>query len=241
MNCSPDKKIIIAVDGYSSCGKSTFARMIAARLGYVFIDTGAMYRAVTLYALENGAIRNGILDADLLVAMLDDIRIAFRYNPGRGASDVYLNDQWVEGKIRTIPVSNYVSPVSGIPQVREKLVAMQQTMGCDRGVVMDGRDIGTVVFPDAEIKIFMTADPAVRARRRYEELLAKGEQVTLAEVEKNIGERDLADRSRAVSPLRQAPDAVVLDNSRMTLMEQMDWFMQQLGRVCPDIQAASEC
>ena len=223
-------KIIIAVDGFSSCGKSTFAKAIARRLGYIFIDTGAMYRAVTLYALEHGAIRSGIVDEDAVVGLLDKITITFRFNPERGASDIYVNGDLAEGKIRTIEVSNCVSQVSAIPAVRRKLVAMQQEMGRRRGVVMDGRDIGTVVFPDAELKIFMTADPAVRARRRYDELRAKGDDVSLEEIERNVRERDRADMSRAVSPLRQAPDAVVLDNSRMSVEEQMAWFMELFER-----------
>lgn len=221
-----DKKIIIAVDGFSSCGKSTFAKAIAARLGYIFIDTGAMYRAVTLYALEHGAIRSGIVDEEAVCRLLDQIAITFRFNPARGASDIYVNGDLVEGKIRTIEVSNCVSQVSAIPAVRKKLVAMQQEMGRRRGVVMDGRDIGTVVFPDAELKLFMTADPAVRARRRYDELTVKGQQVTLEEIERNVRERDKADMSRAISPLRQADDAIVLDNSRMTVDEQMEWFVR---------------
>ncbi|MCM1151268.1 MAG: (d)CMP kinase [Alistipes sp.] len=221
-----DKKIIIAVDGFSSCGKSTFAKAIAARLGYIFIDTGAMYRAVTLYALEQGAIRSGIVDEEAVCRLLGQIAITFRFNPARGASDIYVNGDLVEGKIRTIEVSNCVSQVSAIPAVRQKLVAMQQEMGRRRGVVMDGRDIGTVVFPDAELKLFMTADPAVRAQRRYDELTAKGQQVTLEEIERNVRERDKADMSRAISPLRQAEDAVVLDNSRMTVDEQMEWFLK---------------
>jgi cytidylate kinase len=221
-----NRKIIIAVDGFSSCGKSTFAKAIAARLGYIFIDTGAMYRAVTLYALENGAIVSGIVDEEAVCRLLDRIAITFRFNPARGASDIYVNGDLVEGKIRTIEVSNCVSRVSAIPAVRKKLVAMQQEMGRRRGVVMDGRDIGTVVFPDAELKLFMTADPKVRAQRRYDELTAKGQQVTLEEIERNVRARDEADMSRAISPLRQADDAVVLDNSRMTVDEQMEWFMK---------------
>ena len=221
-----DKKIIIAVDGFSSCGKSTFAKAIAARLGYIFIDTGAMYRAVTLYALEHDAIRSGIVDEEAVCRLLDRIAITFRFNPARGASDIYVNGDLVEGKIRTIEVSNCVSRVSAIPAVRKQLVAMQQEMGRRRGVVMDGRDIGTVVFPDAELKLFMTADPAVRAQRRYDELTAKGQEVTLKEIERNVRERDAADMSRAISPLRQAEDAVVLDNSRMTVAEQMEWFLK---------------
>lgn len=225
------KKIIIAIDGFSSCGKSTFAKSIAARLGYIFIDTGAMYRAVTLYALEHGAIRSGIADEERIVALLPEIAITFRFNPQRGASDIYVNGDLVEGKIRTIEVSNCVSAVSSIREVREKLVAMQQQMGERRGVVMDGRDIGTVVFPDAELKIYMTADPKVRAERRYAELRAKGDDVSFDEVLDNVISRDKADMNRAISPLRKADDAVVLDNSRMTVGDQMEWFAREFARV----------
>ena len=226
MTYSPNsKKIVIAVDGFSSCGKSTFAKLVAARLGYIFIDTGAMYRAVTLYALENGAIQNGILDEEVLVGLLDNIDISFRFNPERGASDIYVNDVWVEGKIRTIEVSNLVSAVSAVGEVRKRLVALQQRMGRDKGVVMDGRDIGTVVFPNAELKIFMTAAPEVRAERRYIELQAKGEQVSKEEIVENIRQRDHLDQTRAISPLRKADDAIVLDNSYMTVDEQMEFFM----------------
>ena len=225
------QKIIIAIDGFSSCGKSTFAKAIAARLGYIFIDTGAMYRAVTLYALDHGAIRSGIVDEEAVVRLLGEISITFRFNPERGASDIYVNGDLAEGRIRTIEVSNCVSRVSAIPEVRSKLVAMQQEMGRRRGVVMDGRDIGTVVFPDAELKIFMTADPAVRARRRYDELRARGDEVSLEEIERNVRERDRADMSRAVSPLRQAEDAIVLDNSHMSVGEQMEWFLREYERV----------
>ena len=235
MEYNKKHKIIIAVDGFSSCGKSTFAKAIAARLGYIFIDTGAMYRAVTLYALEHGAIRSGVVDEDAVVASLKDIDIDFRFNPERGASDIYVNGDLVEGKIRTIEVSNCVSPVSSIREVREKLVAMQQQMGRKRGVVMDGRDIGTVVFPDAELKIFMTADPHVRALRRYDELRAKGDNVSLEEIEQNVRSRDEADMSRAISPLRQAEDAIVLDNSFMTIPEQMDWFVGRYREVVENL------
>lgn len=226
-----EQKIIIAVDGFSSCGKSTFAKAIARRLGYIFIDTGAMYRAVTLYALEHGAIRSGIVDEEAVVRLLDQIAITFRFNPDRGASDIYVNGDLAEGKIRTIEVSNCVSRVSAIPEVRSKLVAMQQEMGRRKGVVMDGRDIGTVVFPHAEMKLFMTADPHVRALRRYDELRAKGDDVSLEQIEENVRSRDKADMRRAVSPLRQADDAIVLDNSHMTVDEQMEWFMEQLRRL----------
>ena len=225
------KKIIIAIDGHSSCGKSTFAKAIAARLGYIFIDTGAMYRAVTLYALENGAIEMGILDEQRIVAMLPEIDINFRFNPQRGASDIYVNGDLVEGKIRTIEVSNYVSQVSSVGAVREKLVALQQQMGLKRGVVMDGRDIGTVVFPDAELKIYMTADPMVRAERRYKELTAKGDSVTLEEIYENVVSRDKADMSCAISPLRKADDAIVLDNSHMSVEEQMEWFLAKYNAI----------
>lgn len=227
MSDTKQHRIIIAIDGFSSCGKSTFAKAIAARLGYIFIDTGAMYRAVTLHALEHGAIRSGIVDEEAVVKLLGETAITFRFNPERGASDIYVNGDLAEGKIRTIEVSNCVSRVSAIPEVRRKLVAMQQEMGRRRGVVMDGRDIGTVVFPDAELKLFMTADTAVRACRRYKELTGKGMSVTMEEVERNIRERDKADMSRAVSPLRQADDAIVLDNSHMSVDEQMAWFMNE--------------
>ena len=226
-----NKRIIIAIDGHSSCGKSTFAKAIAARLGYIFIDTGAMYRAVTLYALEHGAINSGIVDEQAVVAMLKDIAIDFRFNPERGASDIYVNGDLVEGKIRTIEVSNCVSAVSSIAEVRAMLVDMQQQMGERRGVVMDGRDIGTVVFPEAELKIYMTADPMVRAKRRYKELAEKGDNVTLEEVYENVVSRDKADMSRAISPLRKADDAIVLDNSAMSVEEQMQWFDQEYRRV----------
>ena len=226
-----NKRIIIAIDGHSSCGKSTFAKAIAARLGYIFIDTGAMYRAVTLYALEHGAIVAGIVDEERVEAMLADIDIDFRFNSQRGASDIYVNGDLVEGKIRTIEVSNCVSAVSSIAAVRHKLVAMQQQMGRRGGVVMDGLDIGTVVFPDAELKIYMTADAMVRAERRFKELTAKGDKVTLEEVYENVVSRDKADMSRAISPLRKADDALVLDNSNMSVEEQMAWFMERYEQI----------
>ena len=220
------KKIIIAIDGYSSGGKSTFAKAVAAKLGYIFIDTGAMYRAVTLYAMRQGIAD----DPAAITAALPGIRIDFRFNPQTGRSDVYLNGENVETEIRRIDVSNRLSSVSSIPEVRAKLVAMQQEMGRAKGVVMDGRDIGTVVFPDAELKIFMTADSRVRAERRYKELTAKGETVSMEEIERNIRERDRQDETRGVSPLRRAADAVLLDNSRMTVEQQMEWIDEQLER-----------
>ena len=224
MESSPPEKITIAIDGFSSCGKSTFAREIATRLGYVFIDSGAMYRAVTLYAMREGAIEHGALDSEKLVAMLDTLFIEFRFNPTRGASDIYLNGEMVEKQIRTIEVSNYVSLVSRVPEVREKLVAMQQEMGRNGGIVMDGRDIGTAVFPHAELKIFMTADMDVRVQRRYDELKAKGEEVSKSEIEANILSRDRVDQERETSPLRRADDALLLDNSHMSVAQQMEWF-----------------
>ena len=178
MSSPTKRKIIIAIDGFSSCGKSTFAKEIAARIGYVFIDTGAMYRAVTLYGIEHGAIHDGTVDASQLEALLPQIQISFSFNEQRGASDIYLNGVNVEERIRRIDVSEYVSRVSQIAAVRSRLVHMQQEMGEQKGVVMDGRDIGTVVFPNAELKIFMTADPHIRAERRYRELLGKGEKVS---------------------------------------------------------------
>ena len=220
-----NKKLTIAIDGFSSCGKSTFAKKIAAQLGYVFIDTGAMYRAVTLYAIDKGFFGGGELDTEKLIGELDNIDITFQYNESRGAADIFVNGEAVEGQIRTIEVSNRVSTVSSVAQVREKLVAMQQAMGRSGGVVLDGRDIGTVVFPDAEIKLFMTADPMVRAERRFKELQAKGDGASLDEVYRNVVERDHADQNRAISPLRQADDAIVLDNSNMTVDEQMEFFM----------------
>ncbi len=233
MNClsKEDKKLIIAVDGFSSCGKSTFAKAIAARLGYIFIDTGAMYRAVAHYAALNEAIVGDAVDREKIISLLPEISISFRFNEERGASDVYVNGVRREDEIRTIEVSRYVSSVSSIGEVREKLVAMQQEMGRSGGVVMDGRDIGTVVFPDADIKLFMTADAHIRAERRFCELQAKGDQVSLAEIEANIRERDEADVNRAISPLRKADDAIVLDNSYMGVEEQMAWFDELLKKV----------
>ena len=231
MECSLNKKIIIAIDGFSSCGKSTFAKNIAVKLGYVFIDTGAMYRAVTLYGVENGAIVDGVLNDTKLIDLLDKIEISFKFNSDREASDIYVNGVLVEDRIRSIDVSNCVSAVSGIAEVREKLVAMQQEMGLNRGIVMDGRDIGTVVFPDAELKIFMTADPLVRAKRRYDELTTKGDIVSLEEIKENVISRDEADQNRAVSPLRRANDAILLDNSNMTIPQQMEWVSARLKSI----------
>ena len=218
------KKIIITVDGYSSCGKSTFAKAIAADLGYLYIDSGAMYRAVTLYCLRKGYVSGGVADNDKIIGALPEIKITFRINRDTGFNETLLNGEKVERELRDRAVSDNVSAVSTIAEVRAKLVELQRAIGARGGIVMDGRDIGTVVFPHAELKIFMTASPAVRAKRRYMELVEKGLQADIAAVEKNINERDRIDSSREISPLRQADDAVVLDNSEMTVGEQMVWF-----------------
>lgn len=202
------------------------ARRLAATVGYRYLDTGAMYRAVTLYALDHGLfLPDSTPDTSAIIAALPSIHIDFAVQPD-GTQHTLLNGKDVEAEIRRLRVSEAVSPVAAIAEVRHAMVAKQQELGRDKGIVVDGRDIGTVVFPDAELKLFMTADPKVRAQRRYDELTAKGQQVTLEEIERNVRARDEADMSRAISPLRQADDAVVLDNSRMTVDEQMEWFMK---------------
>lgn len=226
-----EKRIIIAVDGVSSSGKSTMAKDLARALGYTYIDTGAMYRAVTLYALQQGFFAHDKIDADRLQAALDDIEIAFRPNPRTGRPDTYLNGINVEKEIRGMEVSEHVSPVAVLGFVRRALVRKQQAMGRAKGIVMDGRDIGTVVFPDAELKVYVTARPEVRARRRLEELLAKGEKASYEEVLENVKTRDHIDMTRAESPLRKADDAVLLDNSDMTLDEQREWLLAQAQKV----------
>lgn len=227
-----NKKVVIAVDGYSSCGKSTFAKAIAKRLGYAYIDSGAMYRATTLYGLQNGMFdANGVLNAPNLIAALPLINITFRFNGEKQRNETFLNGVCVEDEIRSIAVADKVSRVAEIGEVREQMVLLQQQMGKEKGIVMDGRDIGTVVFPDAEFKIFMTADPAIRAQRRYDELKGKGEEVDINEVEENIRKRDYIDENREVSPLRKANDALVLDNSHMTVEEQMVWVEEHLNRI----------
>jgi CMP/dCMP kinase len=215
--------IIIAIDGYSSCGKSTFAKAIARELNYIFIDSGAMYRAATLDFLRNGVIRNGTIDVELMKQRLAKIVINFRLNETANRSETFLNNESVEDEIRGLEVSNHVSIVSAQKEVRAKLVKLQQEMGREKGIVMDGRDIGTTVFPMAELKIFMTADPKIRAKRRYDELVGKGQQVNIEEVEANIRQRDYIDETRDESPLRKAEDALVLDNSNMTPAQQMEW------------------
>ncbi len=218
-----EKKIVVAIDGFSSCGKSTMAKELAARIGYTYIDTGAMYRAVSLYAIRNGLMDECAIDEEALREQIAQIKVDFRANE-RGGSDVCLNGENVESQIRTLQVANGASRVSTLKFVREHLVAMQQAMGKAKGVVMDGRDIGTVVFPDAELKIFLTASAEVRAERRYKELLQKGETTSYESVLANVKERDERDTQRKESPLRQADDAVLLDNSYLTPDEQRDWL-----------------
>lgn len=215
------KKIIVAIDGLSSCGKSTMARELAQEVGYTYIDTGAMYRAVTLYALRHGLLApDGQIDTAALEKQMDDIRITFRVNPATGRSETYLNGEQVEAAIRGMEVSAQVSRIASLPFVRRALVAQQQAMGREKGVVMDGRDIGTVVFPEAELKIFVTATDEVRAQRRVDELRAKGTEVSMEEVLRNVRERDRLDMERAESPLRRADDAIELDNTHLTIPEQ---------------------
>lgn len=221
------KKIVIAIDGFSSSGKSTMAKDLAKTIGYTYIDTGAMYRAVTLYCLTNGIITDKGIDNDRLQAEINSINIDFRLNKETGKPETYLNGVNVEQDIRKMEVANWVSPIAAIGFVRRALVELQQKMGEQKGIVMDGRDIGTVVFPHAELKLFITASPEVRAQRRVDELRAKGEQVSYEEVLANIKSRDHIDSTREESPLRQAPDAIVLDNSNMTIDEQKAWLLVQ--------------
>ena len=216
------KKIIIAIDGYSSTGKSTVAKQLAKVLGYVYVDTGAMYRAVTLYAMQHDLISKDEFLKERLIESLPDIQLQFHFNAEKGFAEIYLNGKNVEEKIRTLEVSNYVSQVAAVPEVRKKQVEQQHKFGKEKGIVMDGRDIGTVVFPEAELKLFMTASAETRAQRRYDELLQKGEKVTFEEVLENVKSRDHIDSTRKDSPLLQAPDAVVIDNSEMSLDEQFE-------------------
>lgn len=224
------KKIVIAIDGYSSCGKSTMAKDLAREVGYIYVDTGAMYRAVTLFAM-----RNGVFDADdnideaRLKALLPDVKLTFHLNSETKLPEVCLNDECVERDIRTLEVSQHVSPIAALPFVREKLVEQQQAMGKEKGIVMDGRDIGTVVFPDAELKIFVTASAEIRAQRRFKELEAKGMPANFDEILQNVEQRDYIDTHRETSPLRQADDALVLDNSHLTIAEQKVWLMEKFN------------
>ena len=222
------KKITIAIDGHSSCGKSTMAKDLAKRIGYVYVDTGAMYRSVTLFALRNGLFDDeGNVKTDELQERMNDINISFKFNEETGRPDTYLNDELVEKEIRGMEVSNRVSAISAIGFVREAMVEQQQRMGTEGGIVMDGRDIGTVVFPNAELKVFVTASAEVRAQRRYNELKEKGMEADFDEILRNVQERDYLDSHREVSPLRQAEDALLLDNSNMTIPEQNEWLYQR--------------
>lgn len=223
------KKITIAIDGHSSCGKSTMAKDLAREIGYIYIDSGAMYRCCTLYCILNHLFdAEGNILTEQLRKQMDNIHIEFRLNAETGRPDTYLNGDNVEQRIRTMEVSSKVSPVAALPFVREAMVVLQQKMGEEGGIVMDGRDIGTVVFPMAELKIFVTASPEIRAQRRYDELVAKGETCNFEEILHNLQDRDRIDSTRAVSPLRQAEDALVLDNSHMTIAEQKQWLLDQV-------------
>lgn len=225
------KKIVIAVDGFSSCGKSTMAKDLAREVGYIYIDSGAMYRAVTLYSIENGIFDGDVIDMGKLRNEIKNIHISFRLNPETGRPDTYLNDVNVESKIRTMEVSSKVSPISALDFVREAMVAQQQAMGKEKGIVMDGRDIGTTVFPDAELKIFVTATPETRAQRRYDELKAKGQDASFDEILENVKQRDYIDQNREVSPLRKAEDAILLDNTNLTIEQQKEWLFENFNKV----------
>lgn len=225
------KKIKIAIDGFSSCGKSTMAKDLAHEIGYIYVDSGAMYRAVTLYALRNGLFLNGEIAKDDLEQRIPNIKITFKLDPNTSRPITYLNGENVENEIRTMEVSSHVSVVAALGFVREAMVRLQQEMGKDKGIVMDGRDIGTTVFPDAELKIFVTASPEVRAQRRFDELKAKGQESSFESILQNVKERDNIDMNRAVSPLRKADDALLLDNSNLTIAEQKIWLKEQFDRI----------
>ena len=222
------KKIIVAIDGHSSCGKSTMAKSLAAKVGYIYVDTGAMYRAVTLFAMRQGLFNaQGQPDAARLEALVPQIEVSFRLDPATHLPLVCLNGEVVEEAVRTLEVSSHVSAIAALPFVREALTRQQQRMGEEKGIVMDGRDIGTVVFPQAELKVFVTASAEVRAKRRYLELTAKGQKVAFEDILRNVQERDYIDSHREVAPLRQADDALVLDNSELTREEQMQWLLDR--------------
>mgnify|MGYP001746757440 FL=1 len=221
-------KIIIAIDGHSSCGKSTMAKALAQQVGYIYVDSGAMYRAVTLFALREQLFNaDGSVQAETLQARMSDVKVHFKLDPDTHLPVTYLNEERVEDEIRTLEVSQHVSPIAALPFVREAMTAAQQAMGEEKGIVMDGRDIGTAVFPHAELKIFVTASAEVRAQRRFDELQAKGLPASYEDILKNVQERDYIDSHREVSPLRQAEDALVLDNSHLTREEQNQWLLQQ--------------
>jgi cytidylate kinase len=221
-------KIIIAIDGHSSCGKSTMAKALAQQVGYIYVDSGAMYRAVTLFALREQLFNaDGSVQAEALQARMSEVKVHFKLDSATNLPVTYLNEERVEDEIRTLEVSQHVSPIAALPFVREAMTAAQQTMGEEKGIVMDGRDIGTAVFPHAELKIFVTASAEVRAQRRFDELQAKGLPASYEDILKNVQERDYIDSHREVSPLRQAEDALVLDNSHLTREEQNQWLLQQ--------------
>ena len=224
------KKITIAIDGFSSCGKSTMAKDLAREVGYIYVDTGAMYRAVTLFAMRNDVFdAKGNIDETRLKALLPDVKLTFQLNNETKLPEVCLNGENVERYIRTLEVSQHVSPIAALPFVREKLVEQQQAMGNEKGIVMDGRDIGTVVFPNAELKIFVTASAEIRAQRRFKELETKGMPADFDEILQNVEQRDYIDTHRETSPLRQADDALVLDNSHLTIAEQKVWLMEKFN------------
>ncbi len=229
------KRITIAIDGHSSTGKSTAAKQLAKKLNYIYVDTGAMYRAVSYFVIQQNLLANGKIDEKALVEKLDDIKIRFEKNPQSNNADVYLNDINIEKEIRTLDVSSIVSKVAEISAVRKKLVQQQQAMGREKGIVMDGRDIGSVVFPDAELKVFMTAAPEVRATRRYDELVERGDDISYDEVLKNVLERDHIDSSREDSPLIQTEDALLLDSSKMSREAQLElleeWARERIADV----------
>ncbi len=229
------KKITIAIDGFSSCGKSTMAKDLARKIGYVYVDTGAMYRSVTLFAMQNNLFNeDGSVKTAELEKQMSDIQISFVFNNETGRPDTYLNGELVEKEIRTLEVSSHVSNIAAIPFVREAMVAQQQRMGKDKGLVMDGRDIGTTVFPEAELKIFVTASAEVRAKRRFDELNEKGMSADFDDILENVKQRDYIDSHREVSPLRKADDAIELDNSNMTIQEQSEWLMQKFNDACQE-------
>lgn len=226
-----DKKIIIAIDGHSSCGKSTMAKSLAQELGYIYIDSGAMYRVVTLVALRKGLIKNGVPDIPKVIAELENIKITFQWDESLGKNTTFYNGENVEDEIRQLEVSQNVSPISTIAEVRSEMVKQQRENGKNKGIVMDGRDIGTVVFPDAELKIFMTASPEIRAQRRYLELKEKGQDIDFGEILKNVEDRDKIDSTRALSPLKKADDAIILDNSNLTRKEQLIWTIRKVEEI----------
>lgn len=225
------KKITIAIDGFSSCGKSTMAKDLAREIGYIYIDSGAMYRAVTLYSIENGIFKGDTINTEELKQRMSDIHISFRINPENGRPNTYLNGVNVENKIRTMEVSSKVSPISALDFVRSAMVEQQQVMGNEKGIVMDGRDIGTTVFPNAELKIFVTATPEIRAQRRYDELKAKGQEASFDEILENVKQRDYIDQHREVSPLRKADDALLLDNTKLSIPQQKEWLFNQFNQI----------